>query len=253
MKKISEYFQTEHVMTFLMGLNESFSKIRTQLLLMEPEPSITRTFSLVAQEVEQRNSFVAHSVSSINVTALLVKNSVSSRSSSENNKRQERPVCTHCNLQGHTVDRCYKLHGYPPGYHTQRSFPQHNDSNVSLQKTETSELSPFSTAQCQDFLVMLQSHLTKEKEDSAKASSSSHVAGICTSLLGSTVDPNIWILDSGATAHICFVKESFINLKLIDGAYVTLPNQLRIKVDFCGDIQLCYDILLQDVLYIPSF
>ena len=25
-------------------------------------------------------------------------------------------MCTHCGRNGHTVDACYKKHGYPPGY-----------------------------------------------------------------------------------------------------------------------------------------
>lgn len=54
MKKLVDYFQTEHVMAFLMGLNDSFGQLHTQILLMEPEPTIQRLFSLVAQEVEQR-------------------------------------------------------------------------------------------------------------------------------------------------------------------------------------------------------
>lgn len=24
--------------------------------------------------------------------------------------------CTHCESEGHTKDRCWKLHGYPPGH-----------------------------------------------------------------------------------------------------------------------------------------
>lgn len=239
-------------MVFLMGLNESFSQIRTQLLLMEPEPSITRAFSLVAQEVEQRNSSVTPTISSINATALLVKNFSSSRSSIANNKRRDRPVCTHCGLQGHVIDRCYKLHGYPPGYRSQSTTTVQPPAD-SIPKSEASGLSSFSTAQCQDMLVMLQSHLTKEKEDSSKTSGTSHVASICTTLFVSNVSSNTWILDSGATAHIFFSKESFISLKPIDGASVTLPNETRIKVDYCGDVQLSQDILLQDVLYIPSF
>ena len=31
-------------------------------------------------------------------------------------QKKDKPFCTHCNFQGHTVDQCYKLHGYPPGY-----------------------------------------------------------------------------------------------------------------------------------------
>ena len=33
-----------------------------------------------------------------------------------NGKGKERPLCTHCGKLGHTIDKCYKLHGFPPGY-----------------------------------------------------------------------------------------------------------------------------------------
>lgn len=28
--------------------------------------------------------------------------------------KKDRPLCTHCNLHGHIVDKCF--YGYPPGY-----------------------------------------------------------------------------------------------------------------------------------------
>lgn len=34
----------------------------------------------------------------------------------KNGNGKEWPFCTHCNILGHTVDKCYKLHGYVPGY-----------------------------------------------------------------------------------------------------------------------------------------
>jgi hypothetical protein len=39
---------------FLMGLNESFSHIRGQILLMDPLPAINKVFSMVVQEEHQR-------------------------------------------------------------------------------------------------------------------------------------------------------------------------------------------------------
>lgn len=27
-----------------------------------------------------------------------------------------KPICSHCNILGHTIDKCYKVHGYPSGY-----------------------------------------------------------------------------------------------------------------------------------------
>lgn len=105
-----------------MGLNDSFAQIHTQLLLMESEPSIQRVFSIVAQEVEQRAIILPSPP--ISATTLLAKASsgkVSNRNSGNSSKKKERLVCTHCNIQGHTVDRCYKLHGFPPNYRNQKS------------------------------------------------------------------------------------------------------------------------------------
>lgn len=37
-------------MSFLMGLNESFSQVRAQLLLMDHIPPINKVFTLISQE-----------------------------------------------------------------------------------------------------------------------------------------------------------------------------------------------------------
>lgn len=37
-----------------MGLNESYSSIRGQILSMEPIPSVTKAFSIVIQEEKQQ-------------------------------------------------------------------------------------------------------------------------------------------------------------------------------------------------------
>jgi hypothetical protein len=29
---------------------------------------------------------------------------------------KERPKHTHCGILGHTMDKCYKIHGYPPSF-----------------------------------------------------------------------------------------------------------------------------------------
>ena len=31
-------------------------------------------------------------------------------------KGKKKPVCTHCGKSGHTADKCYRLHGFPPGF-----------------------------------------------------------------------------------------------------------------------------------------
>ena len=62
LKDLNAYFQIEYVMTFLMGLNDSFAQIRGQLLLLDPIPPINKVFSLVSQEERHRSvSFQATS------------------------------------------------------------------------------------------------------------------------------------------------------------------------------------------------
>ncbi|XP_038905564.1 uncharacterized protein LOC120091546 [Benincasa hispida] len=187
-KDLNTYLQTEHVMTFLMGLNESFSQIHTQLLLMELEPSINKAFSSVIQEVEQRTIPSYQTIVSNQSTqnaALLVKNTSSNANSnqsslSNNNKKKDRLSYTHCNIPGHTVDQCYKVHRYPPSYRSnQKSSSSKSESFSSTSTSGSSDSSSFensSAQQRQGLLFMPQSHLAKAKLE-AEISSQNHIAG----------------------------------------------------------------------------
>ena len=97
----------ESTITFLMGVNDAFSQVRTQILLMDPLPSVNKTHSLFIQEEMQRSG-----TNSVRVESTIL----ATKSSGNNFKGKERPICTHCGKMGHTVDKCYKLHGFPPGF-----------------------------------------------------------------------------------------------------------------------------------------
>ena len=99
-------------MKFLMGLGESFSQVKTQILLMDPLPSIKKAYSLFIQEEMPRS--VRNSIK-VESTTLATK-SQNFATSGHNAKGKKRPLCTHCGKLGHTVDKCYKLHGFPPGF-----------------------------------------------------------------------------------------------------------------------------------------
>ena len=59
---------------------------------------------------------------------------LATKSSSNNPKGKERPLCIHCGKFGHTVDKCYKLHGFPPGYKFKnRNMMAHQVSTVANQ------------------------------------------------------------------------------------------------------------------------
>ena len=52
------------------------------------------------------------------------------------NSKKDRPFCTHCNYHGHTIEKCYKLHGYPPSYK-----PKSKSQSIAINQVST-QLAP---------------------------------------------------------------------------------------------------------------
>lgn len=110
--------------------------------------------------------------------------------------------------------------------------------------------SSLAAKQCQSFFTMLQAHLSKAKLASGSSSTTSHVAGIYSSF---KPDANSWVIDSGASTHICYEKKFFTNLRFFIGMSMRLSNHTRIDVSFVGDVCINSHIYLQNVMFIPSF
>ena len=122
--KITQLYHQDSIMQFLNRLSDCYSQVKTQILMMEPVPSIDKAFSLVIQEERQRFS-TSNSAPSIESTTLAVKNQVFNQGSHSNNSNgrnfkgnatKGRLVCSHCGKLGHIMEKCYKLVGFPPGY-----------------------------------------------------------------------------------------------------------------------------------------
>ncbi|XP_022853468.1 uncharacterized protein LOC111374937 [Olea europaea var. sylvestris] len=121
-KESNNYYQMEYMMAFLMGLHNSFSQIRGQLLLMYPLPSINKVFALVSQEENQRrintdqNREATFAFKSNNVKMTTGFEAYSNKprfGSTGYIKKKERAYCAYCNIHGQSIDKCYKIHGYP--------------------------------------------------------------------------------------------------------------------------------------------
>lgn len=111
--------QEDCIIQFLMGLNESFSQIRAQVLMIEPLPSLSKVFSLVVQEERQRT--ISMNQFSISVSDSLVPqdsslNTIVPQGFSAKQDRQDRYFCTHCKMRGHSKERCFKVIGYPSSF-----------------------------------------------------------------------------------------------------------------------------------------
>uniref|UniRef100_A0A0D3A4D9 Retrotransposon Copia-like N-terminal domain-containing protein n=1 Tax=Brassica oleracea var. oleracea TaxID=109376 RepID=A0A0D3A4D9_BRAOL len=122
LKRILQRDEQDKILKFLTGLNDTFTSTKAQILMMEPRPNIAKVFNLVSQEEMQRSmkstSNVAFSVSQNTTPA----DNVVAAYNAGYPKNKSRPICSHCGIAGHTIQRCYKLHGYPQGYKQSQNY-----------------------------------------------------------------------------------------------------------------------------------
>ncbi|KAL5812533.1 hypothetical protein ACOSQ3_027483 [Xanthoceras sorbifolium] len=104
---------------------------------------------------------------------------------------------------------------------------------------------------------MFSQHLTSSATSQSTSPARVHgttPTSICLSLsLGAVFSsPHLWIVNSGATRHICSQVQAFTSLKAIH-VTVTLPNHATIPVMYAGDVHLSPVLVLKDVLFVPQF
>ena len=109
---LNVHHQTEYVMMFLMGLSETFTHARGQVLLMDLIPPINKVFALLSQE-EKHRTVGGHGSSNFDPTNALVVLAKSYQKTINKYQKRDCPVCTHCKIVGHAVEKGCKRHGYP--------------------------------------------------------------------------------------------------------------------------------------------
>ncbi|KAM1033353.1 hypothetical protein TB2_036345 [Malus domestica] len=279
----------QQLMQFLMGLNESFSAVRDQILLMNPLPTVRQACSSVSQAEKQRSM---GSLRSADQPAAAMTVRGSSRASSA------RPPlhCTYCNYDFHTRDTCHKLHGYPVGHplHGQPWRPPRRSTSVGSSRsnngaalparpthaanhrptpssqTHTASVPPSAHhVQGQPTLHDVQlamPHLSADQHsrvlaaltDAADPPSSPQAHAVFNKDFAKGLFPvaprlGQWILDSGATDHITSSASCLVNTSPSQLPPVSLPSGSTAPISLTGTLHLNSSIHVKDVLCVPNF
>ncbi|XP_057982524.1 uncharacterized protein LOC131167700 [Malania oleifera] len=142
-----------------MGLNDAYSQICGQILLTDPLPSIGKVYALIVQEECQRTA--AGHVPSIESAAMLSKNYSSNAHQQRYQKnKKQKGRCSHWGHENHSAERCYKLHGYPPGYKFTKNKPASRYTTSAHQviadkDSIAANSCPFTPEQCEQLLSLL--------------------------------------------------------------------------------------------------
>ncbi|KAL4283344.1 hypothetical protein GQ457_16G019720 [Hibiscus cannabinus] len=184
-------------------------------------------------------------------------------------------VCTHCGFFGHTIDKCYRKHGFPPGYRNRNQSSRVNQVgscdadcsseliNTGLQcSVEGSVPQPpvFTKEQYENLLSLLQERASSSVSQPVQSqinalSSNFNVSDdqkTGTVLNCSTLSVS-WIIDSGATDHIVHSVSFFSNYSVVHDKFVKLPNNELVQVCHIGTVQINDFLVLHNVFHIPNF
>lgn len=285
--------ETNRVIDFLMGLNDCYDAVRSQILMKKTLPSLSEVYNMIDQDETQRSARIS-TAPGMDSSAFVVSHQSSQNGSTGGTQFQmkERPVCTYCSRVGHVEDTCYKKHGYPTSFKSKQKFvkpPSSVLANVAV--GSMSEDSPMpnatgsndlTTSQIQQLVSFLSSKLQPPSTPaqpevhsvsvSSDPSSSSTVCPISGNFYPSIIcsfagidrpyvcslDSNItaiqtWVIDTGATNHICHDKHSFSSFHYLQNTTVSLPNRIRVSIVGIGSVHLGRHLILHDVLFIPQF
>lgn len=258
--------QRKRLLQFLMGLHESYSAARGQILMMNPFPTLPQAYSLIKQEEKQRQGFVTTASSSFFVNA---KTDNSGSKSIGNPGEKKQLKCSYCHKEGHVKESCYKLIGYPPkgrGRGKSQATSGFKGSQANQVTTVIGENNAGNTSDQASALESLQqqmSHLmTLMKAKSSNSTPEDHIgmAGVVlfyymlSSIPPTLSSSSLWIIDTRASNHMCCDSTLITNLCLSSHPYqICLPNKQTILVHQIGTVVLTSNLVLQNVLFVPNF
>ncbi|XP_075092287.1 uncharacterized protein LOC142172541 [Nicotiana tabacum] len=110
---------SQRLLQFLMGLNESYSNLRSNLLARRPIVSVNKAYAIVSQEESQRLLGVVD-VNKEPLTMLTGR--------TYQGFKPKKPgvgiICEHCDYKGHLKENCYKIVGYPQDFKSKKKGSQ---------------------------------------------------------------------------------------------------------------------------------
>ncbi|XP_019248797.1 PREDICTED: uncharacterized protein LOC109228070 [Nicotiana attenuata] len=249
-----------------------------------PTCSLCKAYSLLQQDESQREAHYGAPNLSGDATSFLVSPSASNTNRTfsqkvnfEARKAASIVSCKYCKKPSHTVDKCYRLHGFPTDFKFTKSKKyascvQTENPSTTAVTTTSQQADPsahgFTKEQYQHLLTLFQqvqmSNTSIPDASNVDQPAFAHFAGlfskyavdseashVCAS---SHLGVNPWILDTGATNHMTPHKHLLFNVQpLIKPFLVTLPNGYKAKVVSTGSLYLRHDIILLHVLLVSSF
>ncbi|GJS08285.1 hypothetical protein Tco_0365081 [Tanacetum coccineum] len=239
--------------------------IRSSLLTKEVLPEVKDAFVILAREESHRGipATTAKSdkpqasvfVSRVNDVKRSNSNANWNNGNTSNNNRgnYNSLLCKNCGLKGHTIERCFEIIGYPPGFKrnpnlkVNGTFNNNKSNNADLKRksVETNDLK--TTAGTLSFTHEQVVKLMNLLNDKSGSTAHANMAGVSYHFG--------YIIDSGANQHMTNSIKNMIYVVDVTDLNLTVghPNGTLAKITHIGNLRLNNNVILFDVLVIPEY
>ncbi|XP_019176289.1 PREDICTED: uncharacterized protein LOC109171674 [Ipomoea nil] len=258
--------ELDQVILFLKGLNGDYDSLKSSVLVLDPLPEVYKVF-VMAEKLERQVALRNLNLGNFDLNqSNAIQSNLSEEiiaASSYNGRKFNgaKAKCTYCGMSGHTVDRCYKKHGFLSGWI--QGYKTKNKQPVTTSFLNNSDLG-ITSEQLQKLISAFQ---TQQTQPSGPSSSNVTSAIALTpkfdelhtdsednfSINSFSLSSHTWILDSGATNNIVCSLDCLTNYHMVDEVKVNLPTGQCISVEHIGDAKLSENLCLKEALHIPSF
>ncbi|KAI3781572.1 hypothetical protein L2E82_11589 [Cichorium intybus] len=255
-KDRQSFYNQLKLFQFLMGLNESYSSIRSNILMHEQLPNVQSAFATISREESLKNSSCVDNGNKSQNSVFVAKGPDFKRKNGKNLNL----VCKHCNMKGHTIERCYKLIGFP------KDFKPRNENSSQIKSSVNTVIRDPSVSSDNDNKLAMQ--FTNEQvskilglinEKGSMGDVFANMAGISAMCAYSSVESSFghrdWVVDSGATQHMTGSFMNFENSVDVSDLEMSVdhPNGSKAMISKIGDLKLLPTVVLKDVLFVPEF
>ncbi|GKB45085.1 ribonuclease H-like domain-containing protein, partial [Tanacetum coccineum] len=223
--------QLMKLMQFLMGLDDCYMQIRSNILSRDELPDVRSAYAIISSEESHRVVSSSGVGTSQRSQSSVFSSNVGNRSNAQRpqtsvshsrpsnvtrpmNNVNRRPnggsplVCENCGFNGHTMDRCFKLIGYPPDFGKRNNSSNTNQNNQNFNRRFISNnnsigsSSTFSDEQISKLLSLIKENSLGDK--------------------GKGVQSNM----AGANQHLTYTDKNLVNSTDISylGIKVSHPN-----------------------------
>ncbi|XP_019230061.1 PREDICTED: uncharacterized protein LOC109211022 [Nicotiana attenuata] len=254
-----EHLKSQRLLQFWMGLNESYSNIRSNVLAKRPVVIMDEANAIVTQKESQRTLGVVD----------MNKEPLNLLAGKAQMVRPKTPrlVCEHCGYEGHLKENCYKIVGYPADFKSKkklgqqsgvwqnnknfkqglfRGASQNNNGFRSYANNTTGERQVQGHFFAEEEYSQLMGLLNKSSQDGC----SSNMA--CTVSLLSNTYTCEWIVDSDVSHHITLCIEMLQELRHIDKLHnskVQVPTREGSHIANTGSTEILRKYRITNVLH----